>query len=633
MFLDLVLHFNIASLFIFAITIFYIVYRKNYKSRSSRLFLIINLVYLLVCLLDIFVSGNMLPINVKKAFMFFYYFFKYFASILFLLYIIIITNSGDMIRNTRNAIVFSIPFVITVGFLISNIYTGHIYYFEGDTYYRGDLIFVFYGLSFLYVLLGFIWIIRFHKVFDLSELFAISSVYILSIAALIIQYFSPDVLIEILSSSLGFLLLNVTVERSQLIMDPKTGLKNRNNFDRIIYTIFKRKRNSGLIIFYVNNYSVLYEKYSYDVAVKKIRGMLQLLSRLVLDIQYDCYYLGSGIVSIITKRSKDASILAERISERINNSTSDRIAFNINYLLCVADLPLDFESIDEMEKFIYDFHDYLETSNKVVSIADIKDDKRFHALFSLDKILDRVIDNKEISIEFQPVYNTVLKKFTAIEAFARIDEPSFGLMNAKSFISFAEKKDKIYDIDMLVIESVYKYFHNNDLSKYGVTVIAINISPQTLVNQNFIRELSKLEMLYDIDKKNIVFEIKERENNTFNKTAFDNILAMMNDGYSFSLDNFGIGCIPIENLALVPFANVKFDSTFVEKLDNKDTYVVIDNTIKLFKKLNKNSVCSGIETEEEAKKFEALNPDYIQGYYYSRPLSFDNLIKFLKENN
>ena len=108
---------------------------------------------------------------------------------------------------------------------------------------------------------------------------------------------------------------------------------------------------------------------------------------------------------------------------------------------------------------------------------------------------------------------------------------------------------------------------------------------------------------------------------------------MMDLGYLFSLDNYGIGCMPIDNLAKVPFANVKFDNTFATSCVNKETSVVIGNTIKLFRNLNKVSICAGVESEESARILEALGPDYIQGFYYSKPLSLDNLIAFLIEHN
>lgn len=634
MFLGVILHFDIAALFIFAMTIFYIIYRKSYKAYSSRLFLIINILYFIVCVLDILASVEILPEIPEKIVIFLYYLLKYQTSIVYLLYIIVITNSRDLIKNKRNSIVFSIPFVITVGFLISNLFTGHIYYFEGNVYHRGDLIFLFYGLSFVYVIIGLLWIIRFIKVFTFNEIFALFSVYVFSIFALIFQFFNPNDLIEILSSSIAFILLSITIERSQIIVDPRTGLKNKANFDKLMFITFKRKKEIGLIIFYVKNYIVLYEKYSYDIAIKKIRAMTTFLSKAFINkISYDCYYLGDGIVAITTKTVWEADELSKMMSEEMQNPDDNNLSFNVNYLLCVASIPSDFRNLDEFNRFITDFLDSVDMDRTVVHISSLKNDEKLGILFGLDRIINTTIENKNISIEFQPILNFKEKKYTAIEALARIYNEKYGIINAERFISYAENKDKIYDIDMIVIRHVYKSYADLNLKSLGVKYISINISVKTLLNPNFLTELNKIENEYNLPKNLIYFEVKEREKSTFIPGAFKMIKEMMDMGYLFSLDNFGIGCMPLGNLATVPFASVKFDNTFAKGCSKKTMRMIIERTISLFKSLDKISVCTGVETKEEAKILEALNPDFVQGHYYCKPLTLEQTIKFLVDNN
>ena len=635
MFLETILHFDIAALFIFAITIFYITYRKSYKAYSSFIFLIINIEYFMVCVLDLLVSSDVLPMIPEKIGMFLYYFLKYQTSIIYLLYIIIITNSEDIIRNKRNGILFSIPFVLTVGFLISNIFNGYIYYFdENGIYHRGQYIFVFYGLSFIYVVIGLIWIVRFIKAFSLNDIFALMSVYVLSIIALVTQYFYDEVLIEILASSISFILLSITVERSQMIVDPKTGLKNIYNFNKIMFITFKRKKEIGLIIFYVKNFAVLYEKYSYDVAVNKIRSMASYLTKAFLDgTRYECFYLGDGMIGVTTPTVNDAEVLANRMSETLLNPNYDTIVFNIDYLLFVSSIPSDFEDIDDFYKFIGDFIDSVEYDKKIVYISSLRKDDKKGVVFSLDKIIDEAIETKHIAIEFQPLLETSSKKFTMVETLARIYNDKYGIIPAESFIPYAEKKDKIYDIDMVVINNAHKAYIDLGFEELGIKNIAINISVKTLLNPNFLSDLEKIEELYHLKKDIILFEIRERENSTFDNNAFEFIDNMMKKGYLFSLDNYGVGCMPVGNLASVPFRNVKFDNSFAKGCYRKETSTIIGNTIKLFKRLNKISVCTGVETKEEAEIIESLKPDYVQGYYYSEPLVAEDLISFLKDSN
>lgn len=634
MFLDTIIHFDIAALFIFAITIFYVVYRKSYKAKSSFIFLLINISYFVVCLLDIFVSTDILPVGLQKTFMFLYYYLKYQTSLVFLLYIVIITNSEDLLKSKKNKIIFSIPFIITVGYLISNIFTGQIYYYENDVYHRGDLIFLFYGLSFVYVIVGIIWIIRFAKTFSLPEIVALASVYILSIAALLIQFFNGDVLIEILSSAISFLLLNITLERSQLIVDSKTGLKNKKIFDRLIYSCFKRKRKYGLVLLYIKNYKVIYDRFNYDIAVKNIRKMVNHLSTaFISDFSYTCYYLDIGTIAILTSDYEDAKKLASKLDVILTNYDTENIVFNPDYILYVADVPFDFKNRVEFNYFISNCSEISSKDESIINIKEFRNDKKSSSVFELEEILSNAIDKKQIFVEFQPLYEIGRKKFSALEALARIADPKYGLLNAESFINYAERKDYIYDIDLIVIDNVYRQFYERKLDYYGIKSIYINLSIKTLLNSNFITDLETIEKKYNIPKDLIVFEIKEREKDTYNVNAYNKIREMMEDGFRFSLDNFGIGCMPIENLVSVPFVNVKFNRVFAKEIENNNTSVVLENTIKLFKKVNKMSVCSGIETEEEAKKLENLNPDFMQGFYYSKPLPLDKLIVFLNEHN
>ena len=136
MLLENIVDFNYAALIIFIMTAFYVVYRKVYKAYSSQLFLLIVISYAIITVLDILVSTNILPEIPLKVLMFAYYLLKYLVSIVFVIYIITLTNSRVILKKISAKIIFSIPCLLTVAFLIVNIFTGVIYYFEGTTYYR-----------------------------------------------------------------------------------------------------------------------------------------------------------------------------------------------------------------------------------------------------------------------------------------------------------------------------------------------------------------------------------------------------------------------------------------------------------------------------------------------------------------
>ncbi len=634
MLLENIVDFNYAALIIFIMTAFYVVYRKVYKAYSSQLFLLIVISYAIITLLDILVSTNILPEIPLKVLMFAYYLLKYLVSIVFVLYIITLTNSRVILKKISAKIIFSIPCLISVAFLIVNIFTGTIYYFEGTTYYRGDLIFVFYGLSFVYVIFGLIWLTYNCRLFSKTENFALYSVYVFSLAALFTQYFKDEILIEMLATSISFLLLNITVERSQMVVDIKTGLKNKPIFKRTINSMFKRKDSHGLVVFYIRNYLVLYDRFEYKEALKKLRYFSDVLSKiLILDFKYDTYYLENGLFGLIVNDYEETKRFATRLNSAIIKEIETMNLFNIQYTLCSVDIINDFKTASDFHNFMFNFADSVTYDKTVISIDDIKRDVKHNILIKLDDILDNVITNKDIAVEFQPIYDFSEKKYTAIEALARIEDKELGIINADNFVPYAEKKAKMYQIDMIILEKVFSLYRKNKMEMKGIKHLTINLSIQTIANQTFINDLLRLERENNIDKSLIVFEIKERDDVAFDKYDYAAIETLRRLGYALSLDNYGVGCLPVSSLAKVPFTNVKFDNLLSSHCADKDTYIVLDNTVKLFNKLDRKTIFAGVEDEKTAQVIEKLKPNYAQGFYYSRPLDLKDLILFLKKHN
>ena len=629
-----IIDFNIDAIFVFTMIIFYVFYRKVYKSYSSRLFLFITISYLIITIIDIFTSRDVLGPITSQIFMFAYYLIKYVASVVYVLYILVITNSRGLLKGIRNKIIFATPAIITIGLLISNIFTGWIYYFEGIDYYRGEYIFVFYGLSFIYVIFGIFWLIYNQKLFSFNEKFGLFSIYAFGLTSLLVQFFFPEVLIEMLATSLAIFLVNSTIERSQLIVDTKTGLKNKKNFKRNINSFYKRKEKRGLVVFYIRNHSILYEKYSYSEALKQLKIFSSLIARLLIeDISYDTYYLENGLYGLITNSEEDAKRLAQRLDSTLSKEYENKLIFNIRYILCSLELPTAFKTSDDFHHFMFNFADSVTYDKRVISFEEIKQDVKHNVLIKLDDLLDNIINNQDILIEYQPIYNLEKKKYTAFEVLARINDKDLGIITADNFVPYAEKKDKMYQIDMIILEKIFSSYKKRKFEMEGIEHVTINISVQTIANPDFRSDLTRLEEKYNINRTRITFEVKEREDVAFDRYDYEAISNLMIEGYSFSLDNYGVGCMPVDKLAKVPFANVKFDNFFASTCKDNDTCIILDNTIKLFKGLNKKTICSGIEDQDTAAIIESLNPNYVQGFYYSKPLDLDNLIKFLNEHN
>lgn len=127
-------------------------------------------------------------------------------------------------------------------------------------------------------------------------------------------------------------------------------------------------------------------------------------------------------------------------------------------------------------------------------------------------------------------------------------------------------------------------------------------------------------------------EITETAASYSQKTMMDNLLELNDAGVHFSLDDYGTGYSNMKRIASLPLYLVKLDKSFTDVEDNPRLQIVLENTIRMIKAMNLQIVVEGVETENLVKQFSDLECEYIQGYYYSRPVPQEEFVKFIELN-
>jgi EAL domain-containing protein (putative c-di-GMP-specific phosphodiesterase class I) len=112
-----------------------------------------------------------------------------------------------------------------------------------------------------------------------------------------------------------------------------------------------------------------------------------------------------------------------------------------------------------------------------------------------------------------------------------------------------------------------------------------------------------------------------------------NVRALRNMGYSFSLDDYGVGYSNIQRMSKLPLDIIKIDKSLVDEMFTEDGQVIIRNTVRMMQDISKELVIEGVETREEMEALAALSCDFIQGYYYSKPLPPEEFVRFLQTRN
>ena len=171
-------------------------------------------------------------------------------------------------------------------------------------------------------------------------------------------------------------------------------------------------------------------------------------------------------------------------------------------------------------------------------------------------------------------------------------------------------------------------FASDDFKTLGLEKIEINLSTVQCMHEDLPIHIMDAVKRYGISPSAINLEITESKDAYSHKMMEDNIKVLKELGFSFSLDDYGKGYSNLDHVTQMPVDAIKLDRSLTLS-DNPEIQVMFSHSLKLIKDLKKKVVIEGVENEDILNMFETSLCDYIQGYYFSKPLPKKDFIDFL----
>lgn len=244
-------------------------------------------------------------------------------------------------------------------------------------------------------------------------------------------------------------------------------------------------------------------------------------------------------------------------------------------------------------------------------------------------IMDSIKDNR-VEVHYQPIYSTVSKSFESAEALVRIRREDGSIMMPGSFIEVAEKRGSILPLGAEVFDKVCRFIEEHNIRQMGLHYIEVNLSAVQCGYKNLASELIETMKRHHVDPACINLEITESASMVNDKVFIDNMYSLKKYGVSFSLDDFGTGQSNLNYIVAMPVDIVKFDRGMtLSYFENARAKHVMDAAMAMIKGMDLAIVSEGIESEEQLRIMEELGIQYIQGYYFSKPLPENKFIEFV----
>ena len=248
----------------------------------------------------------------------------------------------------------------------------------------------------------------------------------------------------------------------------------------------------------------------------------------------------------------------------------------------------------------------------------------------IERILRTAIKNNELSINYQPQYDAQNNKIFGFEALLRLNSKELGFISPLEFIPIAEECGYITQLGQWVLNESCKQSVKWLHSGYKFKSISVNISSVDLQQPDFLKNIKDILKNTSINPNILELEITE----TVLMQSFDssiNILKKLMDmGIRIALDDFGTGYSSLSYLRKIPISTLKIDKSFIDNItSNKKEESIINNIIQMAHSMDLKIVAEGVETTEQLSILKERNCDYIQGYYFSKPLPASEVEKLL----
>ncbi|MBQ0028608.1 MAG: EAL domain-containing protein [Lachnospiraceae bacterium] len=545
-----------------------------------------------------------------------------------------------MVREKRYLqILWIVPFLIDVVVLTLNLFTGWVFsYDDNRAYYRGPLMLVLFVVAFYYMVASLIVIVRFRNLGKKEKNIMLGLFLPINVVAVIIQMINPQLRLDIIGAAIYTVIVAVSVQRPEEYYDYITNTQSGMAFVNELKMAQRAASPLCLNIIRITNNKSLRASIGLEKNTYLLRSIADKLKYAndMMRTRADIFYLDDGIFAIVssehyTKRMEDmAKMLIGYVSEPIK---IDKMEVLLEVKSCIVEFPRDIQTANSLINFINDIDDMVTEKNHLVAIEKVASTKDFKMKNDMNTIIEKGILYKKFQMYYQPIYSVKDKKFLSGEALIRLIDGDYGFVSPGLFIPNAEKTGAIHQIGDYVFRDVFRFMDSDEYKELGMDYIEINLSVAQCIEYDLVDKVKGLIEKTNIRANQINLEITETAVDYDPTITDSNIKKLSEMGFTFSLDDYGTGYSNIRRVVSLPISLVKIDKSLVDEIDDPQMWIVITNTVNMIKSMNKKVLVEGVEDARTAERFIELGCDYIQGFYYSKPLPEKDFIEFVKREN
>ncbi len=242
--------------------------------------------------------------------------------------------------------------------------------------------------------------------------------------------------------------------------------------------------------------------------------------------------------------------------------------------------------------------------------------------------LDQAIQEQWIQVYYQPIVRAASRQVCDEEALARWIDPRRGFLSPADFIPILEEAKQIYRLDLYIVDRVLE--KNRRLKESGLHLVpqSVNLSRSDFESCDIVEEIRRRVDDAGLDRSLLTIEITESiigGDFDFIKEQVERFRAL---GFPVWMDDFGSGYSSLDVLQSMPVDLIKFDMRFMQQFNHGDkSKIILTELMKMAVGLGIDTVCEGVEREDQVEFLRDIGCSKLQGFYYARPMPMEQILE------
>ncbi|MBQ7698887.1 MAG: EAL domain-containing protein [Clostridia bacterium] len=495
---------------------------------------------------------------------------------------------------------------------------------ERHGYREGPLWFIVAGCAIFYVLLSAVIIFIYRKKVSEWDLMGAVTYNTVLLVCAVVRLFIKQNLVVTLVGFLAVLVCYLSFETPGRYISERGAAFNKRAFKALLEESLEKKTYRALA-FVLRDYTEQRVAYGSEQMDKGISLIIDYLRHKYK--KHLIFYLRNGYFVIFDPEALNLYRIRDDLYERFKQPWQ---ANDTELYLSVAFIKVGAESnIDSADMLINNLTVAFERAGHMAlygkDIFDLDDTKEIEEQAMIKGALEYAVKHNSVELFLQPVVDGATEELVGAEALARIRDENGKIISPVKFIPIAEQSGHINSVGEQVFKQVCGFVNSNGFSKVKMRFVNVNLSPIQCMRE----DLS--DRFYDILRQNkalperIHLEITEQSMGD-SAQILKQVNKLKDCGFQFALDDYGSGYSNFMRLKYYPFKNVKLDMEVVRSYyKNRDPLIM--NIISLLKQMGYSVTAEGIESKEMADLMVSIGCDFLQGFYYSKPLPVEEFVE------